>query len=44
MLHGGKVVLDVAGSDRQGLTVEDLMHMFTKVRGEEIDDDKLILG
>lgn len=43
MLHGGKVVLDVAGDERQGLTVEDLMHMFTKVRGEEIDDDKLIL-
>ena len=44
MLHGGKVVLDVAGSDRQGLTVEDLLHMFTKVRGEVIDDDKLILS
>ena len=44
MLHGGKVVLDVAGSDRQGLTVEDLMHMFTKVRGEQLDDDALILG
>jgi len=44
MLHAGKVVLDVSGSERQGLTVEDLMHMFSKVRGEELDDDKLILG
>jgi putative ABC transport system ATP-binding protein len=44
MLHAGKVVLDVAGSDRQGLKVEDLLHMFSKVRGEEVDDDALILG
>ena len=44
MLHGGKVVLDVAGNDRKGMSVEDLLHMFTKVRGEQIDDDALILG
>ncbi len=44
MLHGGKVVLDVAGDDRKGLSVEDLLHMFTKVRGEQLDDDALILG
>jgi putative ABC transport system ATP-binding protein len=44
MLHGGRVVLDVAGDDRQGLKVEDLLHMFEKVRGEELDDDALLLG
>lgn len=44
MLHAGKVVLDVAGSARQGLKVEDLLHMFEKVRGEELDDDALLLG
>ncbi len=44
MLHGGKVVLDVSGDERKGLSVEDLLHMFTKVRGEQLDDDALILG
>lgn len=44
MLHEGQVVLDVSGDERQGLTVEDLLHMFEKVRGEELDDDKLLLG
>ena len=44
MLHEGRVVLDVAGNERKGLKVEDLLHMFEKVRGEEIDDDALLLG
>ncbi|WP_062227345.1 ABC transporter ATP-binding protein [Aureimonas frigidaquae] len=43
MLHGGKVVLDVSGDSRHGLTVEDLIDMFRKVRGGgELDDDKLL--
>lgn len=42
MLHGGRVVLDVAGDSRHDLTVEDLIEMFRKVRGGELDDDKLL--
>lgn len=44
MLHEGKVVLDVASTDRSGMKVEDLLHMFEKVRGEEIVEDSLLLG
>jgi len=44
MLHEGRVVLDVRDSEREGLKVEDLLHMFEKVRGEEIDDDALLLS
>jgi putative tryptophan/tyrosine transport system ATP-binding protein len=44
MLHEGKVVLDVKGDERKGLKVEDLLHMFERVRGEELDDDRLLLG
>ncbi|MFC0179123.1 ABC transporter ATP-binding protein [Thorsellia kenyensis] len=44
MLHQGKVVLDVAGEDRKGLTVNDLLQMFEKVRGETLDDDSLLLS
>lgn len=43
MLHQGKVVLDVSGSEREQLTVADLLHMFEKVRGEVIEDDALLL-
>lgn len=44
MLHEGRVILDVAGDQRKGLTVEDLLHMFEKTRGERLDDDKLLLA
>lgn len=43
MLHEGRVVLDVAGAERQGLTTADLLKMFERVRGEELDDDKLLM-
>ena len=44
MLHQGRVVLDVAGTEREGLDVHHLLDMFEKVRGEKIDDDALLLG
>lgn len=44
MLHEGRVVLDVSGAERDGLTVEDMLHMFERVRGEELADDGLLLG
>jgi putative ABC transport system ATP-binding protein len=44
MLHEGRVVLDVEGDERRRMQVEDLLHMFEQVRGEALDDDKLLLG
>ncbi len=44
MLHQGQVVLDVSGDERKGMEVTDLLHMFEKVRGEQIDDDALLLS
>ncbi len=42
MLHEGKIVLDVSGATRQGMTVEDLVEMFRRKRGKAIDDDELL--
>jgi putative ABC transport system ATP-binding protein len=44
MLHQGQVVLDVAGEQRAGLDVPDLLRMFEHTRGEVISDDNLLLG
>jgi putative ABC transport system ATP-binding protein len=44
MLHQGQVVLDVAGEQRRGLDVPDLLHMFERTRHEELADDALLLG
>ena len=44
MLHEGRVILDVAGPERAGLDVPDLLRMFEQTRGEKLDDDKLLLA
>lgn len=44
MLHEGRVVFDIAGPERAGMDVPDLLAMFAKVRGAQLDDDKLLLG
>ncbi|MCK6450598.1 MAG: ABC transporter ATP-binding protein [Alphaproteobacteria bacterium] len=43
MLHEGRAVLDVSGPEREGLGVEDMLHLFERVRGEELSDDSLVL-
>ena len=44
MLHQGEIVLDVAGEERNQMGVKDLLEMFSKVRGEELVDDSLLLN
>jgi putative ABC transport system ATP-binding protein len=44
MLHQGKIVLDVEGEQRSNMAVPDLLEMFSKVRGEELADDSLLLS
>ncbi len=44
MLHQGKIVLDVSGDSRAKMGVSDLLEMFSKVRGEELADDSLLLS
>lgn len=44
MLHQGKVVLDVSGEKRSSMDVPDLLQMFEKTRGNQLDDDALLLS
>jgi putative ABC transport system ATP-binding protein len=44
MMHDGQIILDLKGDDRRRMSVEDLLHMFSKVRGETLDDDALLLN
>lgn len=43
MLHEGRICLDLAGEEKARLTVPDLLSNFRRQRGEEIDDDALLL-
>ena len=40
----GKIILDIKGEDKKKLTVEDLLHQFELVSGEEFASDKALLG
>lgn len=44
MMNEGNVVLDIKGEDKKKLTVEDLLHQFEKVSGQEFASDKALLG
>lgn len=44
MMHEGRIVLDISGEEKKKLTVEDLLHQFEKVSGEQFASDKALLG
>lgn len=44
MLHAGRVIIDVSGEEKQKLTVEALLDMFTKAAGGEFTSDRAILS
>ena len=44
MMMEGKIILDIKGEDKKKLTVEDLLHQFELVSGEEFASDKALLG
>lgn len=43
MMNGGKIILDVSGEEKKSLTVEDLLHAFTKLSGDEFVNDRALL-
>lgn len=44
MMHEGKVILNISGEEKKKPTVEDLLHQFEKVSGEEFANDKALLS
>ena len=44
MMHEGGIILNIAGEEKKKLTVEDLLHQFEKVSGEEFANDKALLS
>ena len=44
MMYEGRIVVDVSGEEKQKLTVEQLLELFSKASGSDEADDKLLLG
>ena len=43
MLHRGEIALDLAGDERRGMTVDDLVRRFHEARHQALVDDELLL-
>ncbi|MFZ4450485.1 ABC transporter ATP-binding protein [Salibacterium aidingense] len=44
MMDKGQIILDVAGKEKQELTIEKLLNEFQRIRGEQLTNDKAVLG
>ncbi len=44
MMENGQIVLDIAGSERENLTVEDLLLKFKNKSGHDLDNDRILLS
>lgn len=44
MMDGGKIVLDIKGEERNGLTVDGLLDKFSAGAGKELDNDRILFS
>ena len=44
MMDAGRIVLDIRGEERQGLSVEQLLEKFRAGAGRELDNDRILLS
>lgn len=44
MMDAGRIVLDIAGEERKGLTVNDLLARFQAGAGKDLDNDRILLS
>ncbi|MFC0300222.1 ABC transporter ATP-binding protein [Virgibacillus soli] len=44
MMDKGQIILDVGAEEKRNLTIENLLHKFQEIRGEQFDSDRAVLG
>ncbi len=44
MMNNGQIILDVRGEEKKNLTVEELLHRFSKISGSELANDRMLLS
>ncbi|MCI8342445.1 MAG: ABC transporter ATP-binding protein [Firmicutes bacterium] len=44
MMHEGRIIYDVRGSEKMNLHIDDLLHKFEEVSGEEFANDRMMLA
>lgn len=43
MLHQGRIILDMSGAERASMSIEDLVRLFRRREGVDLEDDQLLL-
>ena len=44
MMDAGRVILDIRGEERRGMTVNDLLERFRAGAGKDLDNDRILLS
>lgn len=44
MMKDGRIILDIAGKQRENMTVENLLEKFCEKAGEAFDNDRILLS
>ena len=44
MMDGGRIVLDISGQERAGMTVPQLLDQFAAKAGQKLDNDRILLS
>ena len=44
MMDNGRIIFDVAGEERAGMSVDDLLEKFSINAGKELDNDRILLS
>lgn len=44
MMDKGQIIFEASGTEKQKLTVKDLLNEFQRIRGEQFEDDRVVLG
>ena len=44
MMDHGRIIIDVEGNERSGLTVDDLLTKFKDLSGEKLTNDRMLLS
>lgn len=44
MMDSGKIILDVSGKERAGMTVDDLLARFQENAGKQLDNDRILMA
>ena len=42
MMDGGHIVLDISGTERENMTVNDLLERFSVSAGKALDNDRIL--